>query len=149
MDVGTICTRQVVSVGGDTRIETAVELMREHHVGDVVVVEPSNDGSRPIGILTDRDIVVELLAPHVELSKVCVRDAMSTDLLTAKETDTVSETVTRMRDRGVRRAPVVDEKGSLVGVLAVDDMVLEIAGQLASLAELLGEQSYTERSRRP
>jgi predicted transcriptional regulator len=149
MDVGAICTREVVSVDGDTGIEAAVELMRRRHVGDLVVVEPSKDGSRPIGILTDRDIVVELLAPHVELGKVCVRDAMSAELLTAKESDDVADTVARMRDRGVRRAPVVDDDGSLVGILAVDDMVQEIAGQLAALAQLLGEQPITERSRRP
>jgi CBS domain-containing protein len=149
MNVGAICTREVVTVGGDTGIEAAVELMRERHVGDLVVVEPTKEGSRPIGILTDRDIVVELLAPHVDLDKVCVRDAMSTDLLTATESDTVSETVARMRDRGVRRAPVVNRDGCLVGILAVDDMVLEIAGQLASLADLLGEQPFAERSRRP
>jgi CBS domain-containing protein len=114
-----------------------------------VVVAEERGGTRvPVGILTDRDIVVELLAEQVPLEAVSVGDAMSSELLTVSEEEEVMDVLQRMRGRGVRRAPVVDHSGALAGILAVDDMIDLIAEQLSDLVKLIGNEQQRELQRR-
>jgi CBS domain-containing protein len=149
MSVSELCNREVVIINRTEPIREAVRLMRKHHVGDVVVVEAVQGHRRPIGILTDRDIVVELLAAGVDLDAVAAGDAMSFELLTARESDDLLETLARMRERGVRRAPVVNDVGVLVGILALDDIIEVIAEQLVSVAGLIGCERNREQRLRP
>ena len=148
MQVGEACNREVIVVDRDEPISGAVNLMREHHVGDVVVVDNRGGESRPLGILTDRDIVVELLAESVDMDSVTVGDAMSYELVTANEDEELTEAIDRMRDRGVRRLPVVNAAGGLVGILAVDDIMDLLAEQLHALAALVSKEQRRERERR-
>jgi CBS domain-containing protein len=102
----------------------------------------------PVGILTDRDIVVELLAEGIELDKVSVGDAMSYELLSVNERDGLQETIEKMRDRGVRRLPVVDAAGALIGIVTVDDLMELMAEQMVDLVGLVSKELGRERSRR-
>ncbi len=148
MFIGEICNREVVVVDRDESVLEAARLMREHHVGSVVVTHKANGERVPLGVLTDRDIAIELVAMEVELSAVSVGDAMSYELLTLQERDTMLNGLERMRDRGTRRAPVVNEHGGLVGIVAVDDMIELIAEQLLDVVTLVNRGARRERRQR-
>lgn len=149
MAIGELCNRDVVVVNRDKPVREAVRLMRKHHVGDLVVVEDLHGHRRPVGILTDRDIVIELLAADVDLDTVAVGDAMSYELVTAREDDDLLDTIARMRQEGVRRLPVVGDDGALVGILAVDDLLEVVTEQLAGLVGSIVQEHLRERTRRP
>lgn len=148
MKVGEICNREVVFVDREAAILEAAQLMRRHHVGDVVVTEERAGIRVPVGILTDRDIVVELLAEQIPLEAVAVGDAMSSELLTVSTEEEVMDALQRMRGRGVRRAPVVDPGGALAGILAADDLIDLVAEQLSDLVKLIGNEQQRELQRR-
>ena len=117
-------------------------------MGDVVIVEEQEGERVPVGILSDRDVVVEVLAKEVPLEAVTVGDVMSDRLLTAQEDDEILETIKRMRTGGVRRVPVVDGAGALVGILALDDLIELISEQLTDLVGLLTTELRHERELR-
>lgn len=136
MTVGHFCNREVVICGRESTIVEVAQLMRQHHVGDVVIVQDREDISVPVGIITDRDLVVELIADGVDLDTVSVGDVMSFELITAREDDSIWETLNRMRAQGVRRIPVVDEQGGLEGILSLDDILELLAEELSILAKI-------------
>jgi len=148
MSVGEYCNREVVVVERAEPVREAVQLMRKHHVGCVVVVDKRGDNVTPIGILTDRDIVIEVLAEDVEPAKVSIGDIMSAEPVTVKETVTLLEALEVMRQHGVRRLLVVNGKGHLLGVLAVDDILELLAEQIGAVVALIGAEQNRERQRR-
>ncbi len=148
MSIGAICNRDVVIVDKNDSIVEAAHRMREHHVGALVVVEHREGLAAPVGVVTDRDIVVEIIGENVPLGSVKVSDVMSLDLLTARENDGIWETVQRMRLKGVRRVPVVNDKGGLVGIVAVDDLLDLLADELSGLAKIVGREQSVEKVRR-
>lgn len=134
MNVGEICIREVVVVRPDEPLVTAARLMREQSVGDVVVVERLDDRVVPLGILTDRDIVVGPVANASEtLAKLKVGDVATTNLVTVDDHEDVLAVVESMRRAGVRRLPVVDRRGSLLGIVTFDDLVEVLGKELAGL----------------
>jgi CBS domain-containing protein len=141
MNVGEFCTREVVIIDRDGTILEAARLMRRHHVGDVVVIEQRGNDNLPVGILTDRDVVVKLVAEGIDLARICVGEAMSFDLHVVNEQDGLFETIQFMRRRGVRRVPVVDSVGGLVGIVTLDDMIEVVAEQLGELVRLFGRNT--------
>lgn len=148
MRVGEVCNREVVMVGRGATLLEAAKLMRNQHVGTVVVVEEQNGNPIPVGILTDRDMVIALIAEEVPLNAVSVGDVTSVELIIARESDGLFETVEHMRDRGIRRLPVVAENGSLVGIIAVDDVLELLAEQLTALVKLVDcERRHEEKHR--
>lgn len=147
MKIGDICNRDVVTITKDGSILEAVKLMRAHHVGDVVVTD-ADDASRPVGILTDRDVVVEILAEELELDAVTVGDAMSRSLVTAPRDADLFETIRFMGTKGVRRVPVLDDDGHLHGVLSIDDVVKLLATEIRFISEVFSSQLARERSLR-
>jgi len=148
MSIGEVCNREVVIVTPEESITEAARLMRERHVGDVVVVSEREGVRVPVGILSDRDLVIEVLAKEVPLDAVTVGDVMSDRLLIAREDEGILDAVKRMRERGVRRVPVVGEDGALVGILALDDLIELIAEQLTDLVGLLTMELRHEREGR-
>ena len=149
MKVGEACNRDVVVADRAESVGEAIRLMREHHVGDVVVVQRQVSGPVPVGMLTDRDIVVELLAPDVDLDRVTVGDVMSMDPEICAENEEIDVAIKRMRARGVRRMPVTGAGGGLVGILAVDDLIELLAEQLGDLAAIVAREQSHERLTRP
>ena len=149
MPIGELCNRDVVFATRDNTVAEAAELMRHHHVGDLVVVEEELGQRLPIGMLTDRDLVVEVLAKNVAINDVTVGDLMSVDLVVAHETDGVYETIQLMRSRGVRRLPVVGQHGGLVGIISVDDLLELLAEEIAGLDRVVSREQQREKKTRP
>ncbi|MBA4142105.1 MAG: CBS domain-containing protein [Nitrosospira sp.] len=149
MPIGEICSRDVIVLRRDDTISDAAKLMRQHHVGDVVVVE-ERDGMRvPVGIVTDRDLVVEIMATELDQAVITVGDIMLEELVTVKENVGIFEAVQYMRSKTVRRLPIVDENGGLVGVLTLDDLLELLAEELLAIAKLVSHQRQKETRRRP
>lgn len=148
MAVGEYCNHTVVTVPGEENVVTAARVMREKHVGDVVVVEERGGKQFPKGVLTDRDIVVELIAESVNLDTVTVGDAMSSELLVLEEDMEIDKAVSVMADRGVRRAPVVDKDGALRGILTVDDILESLVERLVNLSQLIYREQRQEHEKR-
>jgi CBS domain-containing protein len=130
MQVGTLCQRLVFTVCQSDEISRAAQVMREKHVGYLVVVEPNpvRGIPRPVGVLTDRDIVVSVVAREVDPKTVRVGDIMTANPVLATEWESMEAALQKMRQFGVRRLPVVNGYRELVGVLAIDDVLKVIAG---------------------
>lgn len=146
--VGDLCGRSVSTVAPDDAISTAVTLMRREHIGDVVVVVPVDGGARPVGILTDRDVVVELMAPGIDARQVAVGDCMSEAIVTAREDEDLLVALQRMAAAGTRRLPIVDARGCLSGILTVDDVLSFLGKAAAAIAEIIAEGRSRESIRR-
>jgi CBS domain-containing protein len=138
MNIGSICKRHVVTVDGSTTLQQAAQLMREHHVGAVVVVRSAGPEPHAVGVLTDRDLAIEVLARGGDGSR---RSAASLvegmALVSAPEECDVLEAVQRMQSSGVRRLLVHDKAGGLVGLVSFDDLLPACVAPLAGLAEVL------------
>lgn len=148
MAIGEICNREVIVVAQETTIGEAAQLMRQHHVGDVIVVTEEGGRRKPAGIVTDRDVVVEVVATGLDPATLTVGDIMVPDLATVPEKTGVFEAIRYMRDQGVRRMPVVGEDGSLIGILALDDLLELLAEELSALARLVAREQGKEAKNR-
>jgi CBS domain-containing protein len=148
MSAGEYCNREVIVIDKTESVREAITLMRSHHVGDVVVVDQKDGARRPLGILTDRDIVLEILAEGVDLEAVNVGDVMSYELETVGEDVKLLDAIKVMSIKGIRRLPVVGAQGNLVGILAVDDVLELISEQLSDLVGLIARQRVRESTRR-
>jgi CBS domain-containing protein len=138
MAISEFCHRDVVCATRETTVIEAAKLMRQHHIGDVIIVE-THDGKRiPVGIVTDRDIVVEVIAAGIDPRLLKLGDLQLAPLVTVGESVSYAETVSRMSVEGVRRMPVVGADGALAGIITLDDMLWQLAAPLAALAGLSG-----------
>ncbi|MEN8141250.1 MAG: CBS domain-containing protein [Thermodesulfobacteriota bacterium] len=148
MSCGELCTRKVVVAGKGAAIVEVARLMRQYHVGDVVIVERGQDQAVPLGIITDRDIVVGLVASETDLGAVTVADVMSFELVTVGEADMAWDALAKMRRKGVRRLLVVNDQGGLEGILTGDDMLEVLAEEVAMLAKVAGRAQRREEEAR-
>ncbi len=148
MSAGEYCNREVIVIAKSESVRDAVNLMRQHHVGTVVVVEETADKPRPVGILTDRDIVLEILAEDVDLDSVNVGDVMSYELVTVGENAKLLDAVRVMKEKGVRRLPVINNKGGLEGILSVDDVIDLLAEELSNISRLISREQHREQTKR-
>ena len=143
--VGAVCRRDAVSAAVDAPVATVAALMRQQHVGAVVIVDAGEGtGDRVTGILTDRDLVVEVLATGLDPSTITAGDIMRRRLVTVSESSSIEEAVEAMRDNGVRRLPVVDEEGSLAGIVAADDILGLVTGELENLTRAIARSERRE-----
>lgn len=148
MNIGDICNRIVASITVDETAQDAAELMRQLHVGTLVVTESDGEIPAPVGIITDRDLVIQVMAKGDDPRSVNVIDIMSDELLMAEEGDDVGDTLEAMEDAGVRRVPVVDSDGALIGVLALDDVLRVYARDIEKMAGIVGSQRLQESEAR-
>jgi CBS domain-containing protein len=148
MHIGQICTTETIYCERDETVQGAALLMRKHHVGDLVVIDQPDGERVPIGIVTDRDIVVSVIALGLDPGSLLVSDIMSDDLLTCHEADDVYETIERMRLRAIRRVPVVNALGGLTGIVSVDDLLEFLAEEMSELARIGPHQQSQEKRAR-
>lgn len=148
MPVSEICNREVVIVQRDSTVHEAAKLMRQHHVGDVVVVEERKGVQVPVGIVTDRDLVVEIMAPDLLQMVITVGDIMAPKLVTVKDSTGIYEAIQYMRGEGVRRLPVVDSNGGLIGILTLDDLLELLAEEMLELSKLVKHEQKKESTNR-
>jgi len=151
MNVDKACQRNVITVRRFDELSKAVQLMRERHIGYLVVVEPDvADGSqRPVGVLTDRDILITVVAREADVRTLRVDDVMTRQPLTVSETDPIDKALREMRRIGVRRVPVIGPRGELAGILSLDDVLDVLAGELQNVAGSIRHGRDVEGALRP
>jgi len=133
-------TREVVTVDRDTSVFDAARVMRHGDVGTVVVVEERAGRQVPLGILTDRDIVYEVVALDLEASDLTVGDIMSLDLVTMDQDSDLPGALELMGAQGIRRVPLVDGEGGLVGIFSLDDALEQVTSELENMLVLIRRQ---------
>ena len=147
MNLGDICRREVYLAKRDEPLAEAAREMQKRRVAELVVVDDVVTPVLPVGIVTDRDIVCGQFIRKADLHSLTVGDVMTVNPLTLSESSGVSEAIEALRARGVRRAPVVNGAGDLVGIVTLDDLLSAFAAQLNALATLIGTQSLHEGHR--
>jgi CBS domain-containing protein len=150
MTAGEFCNRQVVIARKEDSLVTAARRIRDFHVGTLVVVDDQEGRRVPIGILTDRDLVVSVLTGDGrDVDALNVGDVMTAELVTVPEHENLFDALKTMRSFGVRRVPVVNDKGGLEGLLTFDDLIDLVAEELSDLANLVAREQRREREARP
>jgi len=138
MSVGRICTREVDLAHVDESVWQAAERMHQRAVGTLVVID---DDKKPIGIVTDRDLVERVLAQALDATATSVGEVMTRPTETVSEQDAIEHAITVMRRERCRRLPVVDDSGQLVGLLSLDDVLQLLAEELTNVGQLLERQT--------
>lgn len=151
MNVYELCQRHVVTVRRHEGLTTAAWMMRERNVGCLVVVEPAGTGggARPVGMLTDRDIVTSVIASDNDPHSLAVEDVMTRHPVTVWANSSIDDALLRMRNGGVRRVPVVDDRGRLVGILALDDVYEHLSHRLPAGATPIRREPRMEIAQHP
>ena len=144
MSIGKICNRKVVVMQAEESVAEAARLMRDQHVGSVLIVDEQGGKRVPVGIVTDRDLVVEVIAPELDPEVITVGDIMMTGFAVVKEETGVFEAIQYMRAKGVRRLPVVDIEEKLVGIVTLDDLLILLSEELDALAKLVVREQQNE-----
>ncbi|HAT1923717.1 TPA: CBS domain-containing protein [Legionella pneumophila] len=135
-------------MNGDESVKQAAELMLAHHVGDIVLVEELKGRRVPIGIVTDRDLVVEVMALDVNPEELAVQDIVTRSVLVAREEDSLIDSLALMQEKGVRRLPVVDNDDELVGIITIDDITELLAEMLHKVVGVVDRQQKVEKQQR-
>lgn len=148
MQVHDICTHEVVSISPAASVVEAARLMRARHVGVLVVVEQPNGERIPVGVLTDRDIVLEVVAPEAPCARLRVDDVMTREPATCSEDEQLLDAVARMRAYGIRRLPVLNPKGGLCGLLSLDDIYGALGVYLQEMSRALTRGQVREMEAR-
>ena len=143
-----ICTGNVVVCDAKTSALQAASLMRHKHVGDVVVVDNPNDDGVPLGVVTDRDLAVEVLGSGLDPAKTTVGSLMRTPVVIARETEDMAMVIERMRAHGVRRVPVIAGEGEVVGIVTLNDLLKALVGEVSALLDITTKGQVNERHSR-
>ncbi|HLH42552.1 MAG TPA: CBS domain-containing protein [Bryobacteraceae bacterium] len=144
MPVSEICVRDVVVATKETPVQEAARLMRQNHVGNLVVVDQRNGSRTPVGIVTDRDITVSVVATKLDPSVFTVGDLMGQELIVAQGDQGIFETIRQMRTHGIRRMPVISGEGDLIGIVSVDDLIQLLAEEMNELSKLISHEQARE-----
>jgi CBS domain-containing protein len=134
--------RPLVELSDNKTVFDAARAMRDQHVGCIVVTR----GGRPLGLVTDRDLVVRVLAEGIDRATL-LRECVTYDPWTLGENDSVERAVSLMREHGVRRIPIVDSVGRAVGIVTADDLLTELGQQLGRLCEGVANSSDASDAR--
>ena len=149
MTAGAYCNRDVVVADKASSLLDIARLMRDFHVGDIVIVEKQGDENMPIGIVTDRDLGVEVIAQDVKADSLTVGDIMSAQLVTVREDEQLLDTLESMRIKGIRRMPVVNARGGLEGILTAADVIELIAEAATKLTGVVKQAMAREQKEHP
>lgn len=141
-----IYTPEVVCCGPGLPARDAARLMRDRHVGDLVILEEVGDDQTPIGMVTDRDLVVRVLAEGRDPSTCAVREVMRAPVVIACDIEDAATAMERMQRHGVRRIPVMDPNRKLVGIVCLDDLLKQLASDANALVAIVTREQRDERS---
>ena len=144
LTVGAICTREVVYAYPNMSIGEAARLMRQEHVGSLVVVSDAEQKKIVVGMLTDRDIALAAVAPEQLSEMLRVADIMSKNLVLIRPEDSMHAALGLMRRYGIRRLPVTDEDGTLTGIVTLDDLLDILAEELQGLVQVITREKQRE-----
>lgn len=144
MNVGEICSREVYVARPTEPLTQAAREMCRRNVGTVVVVERQGELVRPIGIVTDRDIVRGLINSEARIDELEIGSVMTWSPLAVQENSDINDAIEFLSDSAIRRAPVISDDGDLVGIVSIDDLLPIVSEELGALAKLI-----ERRTRRP
>lgn len=147
MPISDLCSKNLISVVRGSTLQYAAQLMKQYHVGGIVVVE-SGEQNKPIGFITDRDIVLEAVAESLPL-ETPVEEVMSSNVSTVRLKDGIASVVEKMEMEGVRRMVVIDEKGNACSLVTADDILKLLAKELSGLGKIIEHQVENERIFKP
>ena len=133
MSLGNLCRREVVVVNQGTPIKEAVKFMEEKNIGSVIVV----GGGKPVGIATDRDILLRVVNKGLDPEKSSVDDVMTKEIVTLKEGMGLFEALEQVKGKGIRRFPIVDARGNLKGIMTLDDIIYLLGKEMADVASII------------
>lgn len=148
MGLEALAKSKLVTVSRNTGITEAARLMREQHVGEVVVTELHEGRQVPVGMLTDRDLVVTVLAVGADPGAITVNEAMSTSVVAVFDGESLDGVVELMKECSVKRVLIVDENEGLQGMISAEDLFLFLAEQLSLLTGIGLRQKVVESERR-
>ena len=143
-----LAAHEVVTVTPTTTLVECAQIMRAQHVGSVVVIDDQAQRDDPRGIVTDRDIVIEAVAVGLDPSTLTAGDVMTTPLAVVRDSDDILDALARMRERGVRRLPVLDDAGHLSGIVTVDNLLEVLAEQFDAIVRVLKAEQTRETATR-
>jgi CBS domain-containing protein len=144
-----IAVHEPVTARANESIGICARRMHDEHVGCLVVVEPNDGSDFPVGMLTDRDIAVEVVAFGLDPATITAGDVMSEKPVVVEEDDDLLDALTHMRERGVRRLPVVRPDGALAGMIAFDNVLEAIGEEIDGMLGALRAQRTKELRLRP
>ncbi len=147
--LASLCKHPVRVVTPETTIRTAAKMMREHHIGALVVVADESNISKPIGIVTDRDIVVAIVALDLDPDIFLIDDLLDRPLIVAQTEQRIRDGLELMKSKGVRRLPLVDKTGKLMGIITLDDLLNELAQDLKRVSDVIEREISSELILRP
>jgi CBS domain-containing protein len=148
LTAGDICKRKVTVGYKLTSVVAAAQLMREDHVGSLVVVDDENGSRQVRGLITDRDIVMSVIATGLDPDPLRLEDIMSERVVTVNEADSLLDLMRSMREHGVRRVPVVGLQDELMGIVSMDDVLKILAQEMNALVGAMDAGIKQERARR-
>ena len=148
MKLEDVCILDVVCCTPDLTLTEAARLMRQRHSGDLIVVDNADEDREPVGVITDRDIVIEGVAQGRDPNQTKVRDIMSKRVVVASASEDLSAAIDRMRAHGVRRIPVLDDQQRVIGVVALDDVIRVHSEQAAAILDVVAKQQQREKRTR-
>jgi signal-transduction protein with cAMP-binding, CBS, and nucleotidyltransferase domain len=144
MDVARIYTRNVIATQRSHSLQQAAALMRQHHIGALLVTEDEPHGDRAIGMVTDRDFVIQAMAEGISPQEITVGEVMTPEIAGVAESADVHQAMETMRQLGVRRLAVTGGDGEVVGVLSFDDVIDALSVEMSSLAKVIRSERDRE-----
>ncbi|HEX3033750.1 MAG TPA: CBS domain-containing protein [Thermodesulfobacteriota bacterium] len=136
MGLGNLVHREVVAVNEGTTVKEVVKLMEEKNVGSVVVV----GGGEVVGIVTDRDILLRVVNKGLNPERSSVDEVMTKGIVVLREEMGLFDALERVKEKGVRRFPVVDARGNLKGIMTLDDIIYILGKEMADVASIIEKE---------
>ena len=147
MKIVDLCTREVIGIVAHSSVQDAALLMEKEHVGALVVVT-NDDPCRVMGVVTDRDLALDVLGKGMDSGALRVAELVKAPPLAVSSSAALQDGVAAMEKGGVRRLLVVDDDGGVVGLVAAEDLMGAISAELATLSRALHSNIEREKSRR-
>ncbi|VEB36044.1 CBS domain protein [Legionella sainthelensi] len=148
MIVGEYCNRDVVVINCNESVKNAAELMRQYHVGDLVLLEEQKNKKAPIGIVTDRDLVIEVMAAGIAPESLLIKDIITEPFSSVFENDNLLDALELIHSKKIRRLPVINNDKTLVGIITLDDFIEILAENMAKVVDVIKLQQQKEAKQR-
>lgn len=140
MSIEKACNKNVISLTEDSTVIEAAQAMKQHNVGDILIINQKDN--KPVGIITDRDIVMAIASSNNgNIQSLRIADIASRELLTIAQDQDIEDAIDQMSSKGVRRAPIINASGQAVGIVSVDDLVPLLAKELQCLSNIIEKQA--------
>ncbi|MGH7800700.1 MAG: CBS domain-containing protein [Thermodesulfobacteriota bacterium] len=133
MSLGNMCRKKIVCVNAGRKVKEAAKLMEQKNIGSVIVV----GGGKPVGIVTDRDILLRVVNKGLDPEKTSVDKVMTKKIVTLREDMGLFEALEKTKKKGIRRFPIVDTKGKLQGIMTLDDILYLLGKEMANVSSII------------